>query len=290
MKQMLCAVLLCSTVHGAWPAGGDGEAALAVQADVAPVRLWRAFRHQLEADRLAATQVDGQRFEASVKLPGAGDVQVDIDWDEATGGARLLWRAASPAAARAAAGWMARVTERAAGEAQDNHLCRGDHPDDLPEPSLDGPASCHAGTGQFSSALFELEKCGDYESALRILAACVREQHAGGLIRLAWFYENGLGVPQRPERMTEYLRQAAGGTTPAYPETARVQYATALYFGIGTRHDRDRALRLMRASARAGNRDAAHFLRYGYHTAWRRQDGSVYADPDWRPDESGRSE
>lgn len=265
---------------GAMAQGTQPDAVVA--ADVAPVRAWRAFRRQLDADSLAAPRIDEQRFEATVSLPGAGEVQVDIDWDERSGGSRLAWRTASPAAASAAAGWMARIAERARGEAQDNHLCRGDHPGDLPEPSMEGPVSCSAVTGRFSSALFELEKCGDYESALRILAACVKERHGGGLIRLASFYENGMGLPQREERMTEYLRQAAESATPGYAATARVQYATALYFGIGTPPDRQRAVSLLDEAARAGNQDAAHFLRHGYHTAWRRQDGGFYADPGWR--------
>lgn len=286
MRRIICAVALGLALGSAHPATPEPAASVVMLADVVPVRVWRAFNHQLASDGLAATRSDGQRFEASVPLPGAGEMEVDIDWDEATGGSVLRWRSPSPAAA----GWMARVAERARGEAQDNYLCRGEHPEALPEPSLEGTASCNAGTGQFSSALFELEKCGDFESALRILAACVRERHAGGLIRLAWFFENGLGVPQRPERMTEYLRQAAASTMPSYPETARVQYATALYFGIGIPPDRERALSLLRTSARAGNPDAAHFLRHGYHTAWRRQDGRVYADPDWRPDGEGGGE
>lgn len=249
-------------------------------ADVAPSRLWGAFHHQLEAASLATASIDDRRFEAVVELPEA-NVSMDVDWDEATGGARLRWRAPSPEAARAATSFAAAVATRSNAEPRHNHLCRGDHADDFPEPSLEGPPTCRGGTGQFSSALLELEKCGDYESALRILSACSKEKHAGGLIRLAWFYENGLGVPQRPERMTEYLRQAASSSTPGYPELAKVQYATALYFGIGTPQDRTLALRLFRDLAAAGNQDAKDFVQNGYHTAWRRQDGSVFRDEEW---------
>ena len=143
-----------------------------------------------------------------------------------------------------------------------------------------GTLTCGGGGGQFASALFELEKCGDYESALRILAACVKENHAGGLIRLAWFHENGLGVPQRPEQMTKYLRQAAESTTPGYAESARVHYATALYFGIGIPVDRKSALQLFRQTANAGEADAIHFLAHGYSAAWRNPDGSFLKDPE----------
>lgn len=264
---------------GADAAAVNVPASSLVAADVAPARTWRALHRQLEADGLTATRIDEQRFEATVTLPGAGEVQLGIDWDERSGGSRLAWHTGAQEGAGAAAAWMEQVAARARGERQENHLCRGEHPSSLPEPSMEGAASC--GTGRFSSALFELEKCGDYESALTILAACVKEQHAGGLLRLAWFYENGLGLPQRPERMTEYLREAAASTTPGYPEQARVQYATALYFGVGTPPDRERALRMFRELAQAGNQDAIHFLRHGYHAAWRRQDGSLYADPDW---------
>ena len=66
-----------------------------------------------------------------------------------------------------------------------------------------------------------------------------------------------------------------------------MQYATALYFGIGTPPDREQALRMFRELAKDGNADAVHFLRHGYHTAWRQQDGSLYVDPDWSAGQAG---
>lgn len=246
--------------------------------DTAPARVWQAFRHQIATDGTVLQQADHRRFEATLSLPDAGEVQLSADWDEAGGGTRLSWQPSTPVSAA----WMARLAARAATEPRENYLCGGDHskPEDLPEATLSGTLSCGGGGGQLASALFELEKCGDYESALKILTACVKENHAGGLIRLAWFYENGLGVPRRLEQMTRYLRQAANSTTPGYRDTAKVQYATALYFGIGSKVDRNSALQLFREAAQAGESDAIHFLRHGYSTAWRPLDGGFYADPE----------
>ncbi|MBT0962263.1 sel1 repeat family protein [Denitromonas iodatirespirans] len=255
---------------------------------VAPERAWRALLDQLDSDGLREhAQLDLDRFEGRLQLPEAGTVEVSVDWDETTGGTRLDWHLPAPQARQRAAAerWMGQVADRAPHLPRPNHLCRG------PETAAGAPdtdvytlkASCQFGTGHFSSALFELEKCGDYESALVILAACVRERHAGGLVRLAQFFESGLGVPRRPERMTDYLRQAEASHTPGYSQGARVQYATALYFGVGTAPDREAALRLFKAAASAGDRDARDFLAHGVHYAWRREDGSVYADPAWTP-------
>lgn len=247
--------------------------------DIAPTRVWQALQHQMAADGITPLQANHQRFEVSLALPRTGEVNLDVAWDEVSGGTLLSWRPAAPASAE----WMARLATRAASEPRENYLCggQGSNPADLPEASLSGTLTCGGGGGQLASALFELEKCGDYESALKILAACVKEKHAGGLIRLAWFHENGLGVPQRPEQMTKYLRQAAESTTPGYQESARVLYASALYFGIGIPVDRKSALQLFRQAANAGEADAIHFLAHGYSAAWRNQDGSFLKDPEW---------
>lgn len=257
-----------------------------LQIDVAPTRVWQALQHQMAAEGITPLHANHQRFEASLALPKTGEVNLDVAWDEVSGGTRLRWRPAAPASAA----WMAQLATRAASEPRENYLCGGQdsNPADLPEASLSGTPTCGGGGGQLASALFELEKCGDYESALRILAACVKENHAGGLIRLAWFHENGLGVPQRPEQMTKYLRQAAKSTTPGYAESARVHYATALYFGIGIPVDRRSALQLFRQAANAGEADAIHFLAHGYSAAWRNPDGSFLKDPEWSSAQAGQ--
>lgn len=279
----LCLMAIWAIALGLGPAlAADERPPIAtLHIDIAPTRVWQAFRHQIAADGNVLRQADHRRFEATLNLPEAGDIQLSADWDEVRGGTRLTWQPLTPASAA----WMARLAARATTEPRDNYLCGGDHskPEDLPEATLSGNLSCGGGGGQLASALFELEKCGDYESALKILTACVKENHAGGLIRLAWFYENGLGVPRRLEQMTRYLRLAANSTTPGYRETAKVQYATALYFGIGSKVDRNSALRLFREAAQAGESDATHFLRHGYSTAWRPLDGGFYADPEWPP-------
>lgn len=284
LPLLIAGMLSLATCAGALAEESLGLATL--QIDAAPTRVWQALQHQMAAEGITPLQANHQRFEASLALPKTGEVYLDVAWDEASGGTRLSWTPAAPASAE----WMARLATRAASEPRENYLCGGQdsNPADLPEDSLSGAPSCGGGGGQLASALFELEKCGDYESALRILAACVRENHAGGLIRLAWFHENGLGVPQRPEQMTKYLRQAAESTTPGYTESARVQYATARYFGIGIPVDRSHALQLFRQAAKAGEADAIHFLAHGYSAAWRDQAGNFLRDPEWSSAPAGQ--
>jgi TPR repeat protein len=259
----LCAALLLCACAGA-------HAALPIEAS--PERVWRAVLLQPELD---ASAVDAQRFQARAHT-GERQWQVEVDWDASSGGALLH---TEPSSAEAQA-WAARVAAQALTLPHRNKYCRGPNPDlSVPEPSIDAAHSCDP--GNYSSAIHELEKCGDHETTLRLLAACVRTGHALGLIRIAQLYETGLGLPRRPDRSAEFVAMAAHSGTTGYARTAKVLWATALYFGEGVAADRPRALALFQEAADAGDADARQFLAEGWHAAWRRLDGSLYRDPDF---------
>lgn len=248
---------------------------------VGPERVWRAVINS-DAKVLA---VDHARFEVSLALAENERLQLSVDWDETGGGTRVSWSAASGDDGRIAR-WLDGIGAAALAQPHPNRYCRGLTPDprhdEIAEPSLDAATDCGMSTGNFSSALFELEKCGDYETTLKLLAICSRQDHAGGLVRISQLYELGAGVPQRPERMTHFLARAAMADGTAYHIVGKTLYATALYFGVGTIADRPRALTLFRTAASLGDSAAADFLRSGTHTAWRRADGGFFRDPDFR--------
>lgn len=252
----------------------------ALRVDTAPERLWRALTARLESDAVPYARMDRERFTVDI-APAAGAARISVDWDERSGGAKVGWNSPDAPADAATRRWLEEVARDAAALAQENLYCRRGDASAVAEGFLDiaPDETPDCGVGKFSAALFELEKCGDHESALKILAACVRERNSLGMLRLAQHFENGYAVPKSPERMTEYLRRAAEAGTPGYGIQAWLQYATALYFGIGTAPDRPAALQIFERLAGAGNVDALHFLRHGYHFAWRRQDGTVYRDP-----------
>lgn len=237
---------------------------------VGPERAWQAVLAQPE---VAPDGADRRRFTAFARQ-GDQAWAVDVDWDERGGGTRL--RLAPDSAAAQA--WADRVAAAAQALPQVNRYCRGEHPDlSVPEPSIDAARSCDP--GNFSSAIHELEKCGDRETTLQLLAMCVRSRHAAGLIRIAQLYDTGVGVPQRPERAVQFLALGAASGTPGYAQSAKVLWATALYFGEGVAVDRPRALALFREAAADGDADARQFLAAGWHAAARRVDGTLYRDP-----------
>lgn len=259
---------------------GNQAAAGELQLGVGPERVWTA----LAARAGSALVADDMRYEGRLALGGGEPVRVSVDWDEHSGLTRLGWTDSADAP-DAVARWMEGVAADAARLPQRNRYCRGLVPDprhaDVPEPSIDAATRCGMGTGNFSSALLELEKCGDHETTLRLLSICSREGHAGGLVRIAQLYEIGSGVPRRPERMAHFLERAAAATGTGYHVGAKTLYATALYFGVGTAADRPRALALFRSAAALGDADAVDFLRSGSHSAWRQADGSLFHDPDF---------
>lgn len=266
----------------AWAAdGASGEQLLPMP----PERVWRAL-HQALADRSTGGAevlvLDDGRYEARLRpetLAGA-DLHLDVDWDTRTGGTRLRWSATAAGAQALAAAWVQRLAERAGGLRASNQLCRGPHPtaEEIEAAQIEIPASCEYSTGHFSTALFELEKCGDFDTALQIMADCVTRRHAGGLIRLSQYFDLGYGVPKRPERVVEFLRQAMDSDNEGYARLARLHYATALHFGLGVAPDRAAARRLFEDLAREGQADAQEFLRLGHHGAWLRPDGQRFRD------------
>lgn len=266
----------------AWAADGtSGEQLLPMP----PERVWRAVQQALAdrgADHAEVLVLDGARYEARLRpeaLDGS-DLHLDVDWDTRTGGTRLRWSATAAGAQVQAAAWVQRLAERAGGLRASNQLCRGPHPtaEEIEAAQIEIPASCEYSTGHFSTALFELEKCGDFDTALQIMADCVKRRHAGGLIRLSQYFDLGYGVPKRPERVVEFLRLAMDSDNEGYARLARLHYATALHFGLGVARDRTAARRLFEDLAREGQADAQEFLRLGHHGAWLRPDGQRFRD------------
>lgn len=250
-----------------------------------PARVWRALHLQLDApgpEGVVAVSLDDERFEArlrSADTPSA-EIRLDVDWDAATGGTRLRWTATPAQMQAQAAIWVKGLVQQARQLRADNQLCRGPHPtaEEIEAARIEIPASCQYSAGHFSTALFELEKCGDFDTALQIMADCVARRQPGGLIRLSQYFDLGYGVPKRPERMVEFLRLAMDSGSDAYARLARLHYATALHFGLGTAPDRAAARGLFEALAREGQPDAQEFLRLGHHGAWLRPDGQRFRD------------
>lgn len=245
-----------------------------------PERVWNAVL----GSGVRVLDADPARFEATISLEDARPISVSVDWDETHGGSRLVWSGAT-ADSTAFRLWADGVAATAREQLHRNRYCRGLQPDprhdEVPEPSLEAATDCGLSTGNFSSALLELEKCGDHETTLKLLSLCVRQNHAIGLVRISQLYEIGAGVPQRAERAVHFLARAAAADNTEYHIVAKTLYATALYFGVGTPADRVRALALFQTAANLGDSAAAEFLRTGSHTAWRRVDGSLFRDPDF---------
>lgn len=284
MRRLVTAALLFITLATppAWAAeSASGEQLL----HMPPERVWRALRQALADRSTGGAEVlvlDDGRYEARLRpqaLAGA-DLHLDVDWDTRTGGTRLRWSATAPGAQAQAAAWVHRLAERAGRLRAGNQLCRGPHPtaEEIEAAQIEIPASCGYSTGHFSTALFELEKCGDFDTALQIMADCVKRRHAGGLIRLSQYFDLGYGVPRRPERVVEFLRLAMDSDNEGYARLARLHYATALHFGLGVAPDRVAARRLFEQLAREGQTDAQEFLRLGHHGAWLRPDGQRFRD------------
>lgn len=284
MRRFVTTALLFTALAApvAWAAdGASGEQLLPMP----PERVWRAV-HQVLADpgagRAEVLALDDGRYEARLRLEtlAGAELRLDVDWDTRTGGTRLRWSATAPGAQAHAAAWVQRLAERAGRLRASNQLCRGPHPtaEEIEAAQIEIPASCEYSTGHFSTALFELEKCGDFDTALQIMADCVTRRHAGGLIRLSQYFDLGYGVPKRPERVVEFLRQAMDSDNEGYARLARLHYATALHFGLGVAPDRAAARRLFEDLAREGQADAQEFLRLGHHGAWLRPDGQRFRD------------
>ncbi len=284
MQKTAIAALLLTVLFGPFARAADsvsGEQVLPMP----PERVWRAVHLQLTErgpGQAEAIDPDEQRYEAHVR-PSASpstEVTLDVDWDTASGGTRLRWTVSSPRALGDAQAWVQRLADRARQLHASNQLCHGPNPapEEIEAAQVEIPSSCEYSTGHFSTALFELEKCGDFDTALQIMADCVQRRHAGGLIRLSQYFDLGYGVPRRPERVVEFLRLAMDSDNEGYARLARLHYATALHFGLGVAADRMAARRLFEELAHEGQADAQEFLRLGHHGAWLQPDGQRFRD------------
>lgn len=266
---------------------------------MSPQRVWRVVQQQLShptelaqaSDAPTSAVLNKDRYEANLtwSMPStpqqSATLQLDVDWDVQSGGTRLRWHSLDPDGrttplSGAMQAWLQGLFTQAQHSRADNLLCRGPNPsaEEIEAAQIEIPGNCRYQTGHFSSALFELEKCGDFDTALQIMADCVSREHAGGLIRLSHYFDMGYGVPKRTERALEFLKIAMNSRNDGYAELARLHYATALHFGVGIQPDRAAARALFEALAAQGQVDAQEFLRVGHHGAWLRPDGQRYRD------------
>lgn len=258
---------------------------------MAPERVWRVVQQQLKrAEAPTPVTLDDERFEAHLvwktKAPASTEhrssLRLDVDWDVESGGTRLRWSSDAPtdikAQPNAVQKWLQELLMHAQQSRADNLLCRGPHPtpEEIEAAQIEIPGNCRYSTGHFSSALFELEKCGDFDTALQIMSDCVKQAHSGGLIRLSHYFDMGYGLPKRPERALAFLKMAMDGSDEGYAQLARLHYATALHFGIGIAPDPASARYLFQKLADQGQPDAQEFLLLGHHGAWLRPDGQRY--------------
>jgi len=140
----------------------------------------------------------------------------------------------------------------------------------------DQPASlvvCMAG--------YELEKCGDHETAAKVYDKCIAAGYAGAMIRRAHMLENGAGdkPPDLIAATALMHRLAVSGHSP-YATLGKLHYATALHEGKGVAKDDVEARKWFEAAARDGDPDALAFLRAARHMgAQDGQEPSIGAPP-----------
>ena len=116
-------------------------------------------------------------------------------------------------------------------------------------------------------AAYELEKCGDVETATLVFDKCIQAGYAGAIIRKAHMLENGVGGnPPDPVAATKLMHRVATSGHSGYATLGKLHYASALLLGNGVPKDEAEARRWFTAAAEEGNPDAATFLRTGRHT------------------------
>lgn len=126
---------------------------------------------------------------------------------------------------------------------------------------------------------YAAEKCGDHETANRIYDRCIAAGHVGAMLWKALLFENGNGVPLDLAKAAALYRKAGESGTSGYATLGKLHYATALLLGRGVERDEHEARRWFAAAAAEGDRDAAEFLRTGYHTAQRDGQGRGVGTP-----------
>ena len=116
-------------------------------------------------------------------------------------------------------------------------------------------------------AAYELEKCGDVESANLVYDKCIQAGYSGAIIRKAHMLENGVGGnPPDPVAATELMRRVAVSGHSGYATLGKLHYASALLLGKGVPPNEAEAHRWFTAAAQEGDPDAANYLRTGHHT------------------------
>lgn len=116
-------------------------------------------------------------------------------------------------------------------------------------------------------AAYELEKCGDVESATLVFDKCIQAGYAGAIIRKAHMLENGVGGnPPDPVAATALMRRVATSGDTGYATLGKLHYASALLLGKGVPKDEAEARHWFTIAAQEGDPDAANFLRTGQHT------------------------
>lgn len=126
---------------------------------------------------------------------------------------------------------------------------------------------------------YAAEKCGDHETANRIYDRCIAAGHVGAMLWKALLFENGNGVPLDLAQAAALYRRAGESGSSGYATLGKLHYATALLLGRGVDRDEQEARRWFAAAAAEGDRDAAEFLRTGYHTAQRDGQGRGVGTP-----------
>lgn len=131
---------------------------------------------------------------------------------------------------------------------------------------------------------YELEKCGDHETAAKVFDKCIAAGYVCAMIKRARMLETGAG--DRPPDLiaaTELMRRAAISGNSPYATLGKLHYASALHQGKGVAKNEVEALKWFEAAARDGDPDAIAFLRTGRHTGERDGQGKgVGAPPSFR--------
>ncbi len=134
-----------------------------------------------------------------------------------------------------------------------------------------GMLSCAAG--------YWAEKCGDHATAHKIFDKCIAAGYVGAMIWKALLLEDGAGVERDEVRATELLKRAAMSGDDHYATLGKLHYASNLYLGRGVAKDEAEARKWFQAAAAEGSKEAADFLRTGYHTGARDQSGHGIGTP-----------
>lgn len=168
------------------------------------------------------------------------------------------------------------------GQGADNRFCAGpaiqtaaptDQPLGLGDQNLEFIAEQPASLVVCMSG-YELDKCGDHETAAKVYDKCIAAGYVGAMLRRAQMLESRAG--DRPANLiaaTELMRRVALSGHSDYATLGKLHYASALHQGKGVARDEVQARLWFEAAARDGDPDAMEFLRTGHHTGERDAQG-----------------